>query len=195
VQAFGVIGLVIGPLVFSLLMSIIDIYKQVLIDVRLPIASPGATITRLAVALLFYMFRPQPTHHAHPALRSSQAAIGTAPPHVALYRLWSGVAPAGVSVLQSVITSAALRARKNAAAAPRPPSLVALSAAAARFPRPCADSQRIPPQYGCSSIVSYTGRAIRLNELPSLPSRHFRANESSTNFSQFVYSSAGTTTQ
>jgi len=27
-QAFGFIGLVIGPLVFSLLMSIIDIYKQ-----------------------------------------------------------------------------------------------------------------------------------------------------------------------
>jgi predicted PurR-regulated permease PerM len=27
-QAFGVVGLVIGPLVFSLLMAIIDIYKK-----------------------------------------------------------------------------------------------------------------------------------------------------------------------
>ena len=27
-QAFGFIGLVIGPLVFSLLMSVIDIYKR-----------------------------------------------------------------------------------------------------------------------------------------------------------------------
>ncbi|HMC20754.1 MAG TPA: AI-2E family transporter [Thermoanaerobaculia bacterium] len=38
-QAFGFIGLVIGPLVFSLLMSIIDIYKK---SFRIP-ASPGNT--------------------------------------------------------------------------------------------------------------------------------------------------------
>jgi predicted PurR-regulated permease PerM len=41
VQAFGVIGLVIGPLVFSLLMSIIGIYKQVMLKTRLAIAAPS----------------------------------------------------------------------------------------------------------------------------------------------------------
>ena len=34
-EAFGFVGLVVGPLVFSLLMSIIDIYKQ---SFRIPIS-------------------------------------------------------------------------------------------------------------------------------------------------------------
>jgi predicted PurR-regulated permease PerM len=40
-QAFGFVGLVIGPLVFSLLMSIIDIYKKSFS----PIATPGQSTT------------------------------------------------------------------------------------------------------------------------------------------------------
>lgn len=47
-------------------------------------------------------------------------------------------APAASAFLHSSRTPSALRARKNAAAAPRPPSLVGLHAVAAPFPRPCA---------------------------------------------------------
>jgi hypothetical protein len=50
------------------------------------------------------MFRPQPTHHARSALRSSRAVTGTAPPRAALYRLWSGAAPAASAFLQSAVT-------------------------------------------------------------------------------------------
>ena len=35
-QAFGIVGLVIGPLVFSLLMTIIDIYKKSFAPVATP---------------------------------------------------------------------------------------------------------------------------------------------------------------
>lgn len=48
VQVFGVIGLVIGPLVLSLLMSIIDIYKQVMRGHAAPARpmTPNACTTR-----------------------------------------------------------------------------------------------------------------------------------------------------
>jgi hypothetical protein len=96
VQAFSLNGLVIGPLVFSLLMSIIAIYKRVMPNARSHIA-PAVRQSPVSWALLLYMFRPQPTHHAHSALRSSQAATGTAPPRATLYQLWGG-GPRGVSV-------------------------------------------------------------------------------------------------
>jgi hypothetical protein len=135
------------------------------------------------------MFRPQPAHHAHSALCRAHVAFRAAAAHAALYRLWSGAGPAASAFLQSGVTSQALRARKNAAAAPRPPSHVGLCAAAARCPRPCAVTSlaagfvaAAPPSPRASAAPAPTGPArrartpARLSALaPSLGAAHSAA--------------------
>jgi predicted PurR-regulated permease PerM len=64
VQAFGVIGLVIGPLVFSLLMSIIDIYKQATRSSPRAVATfvQQLKVSRLLLPFICFVHSPPITH-------------------------------------------------------------------------------------------------------------------------------------
>jgi len=76
VQPFGVIGLVIGPLVFSLLMSIIGIYKPGMLKARLPIALPArqSHVSRMHFSFICFVHSPPITHIPRSAAHKLQSA-------------------------------------------------------------------------------------------------------------------------
>jgi hypothetical protein len=71
-------------------MSIIGIYKQQVRVSRVGVVRVVRQSQAPAGASAFYMFRPQPAHHAHFALRRMRAARRPRPAPATLYRPWNG---------------------------------------------------------------------------------------------------------